>query len=179
MYPSSLDRLYLEWLYGLVEDGRDESYWDLMKVLFQIQFVYFIKYDQNRALDGSHLRREFLHDRYIDSDNVKDPQWQGMECSMLEMFIALARRLTFQVDITVPDAFWHILSNVGLESQDDHNIDAEFVQDVIYRISSRTYSASGAGGLFPLQHPHRDQRYFELLTQMYDYVNEGRRLGLL
>lgn len=175
-----LDEQYLEWLYsqvGLRKRGRKpvDSHWHLLQQLYTKEFVWIIPNDDNRLEDGRDLRLEFVRDTLIYEPN---PEWWSIGCSMLEMLIALARRLEFETDIPTDKWFWKMLQNLGLLDYTDErqagggysegDVDA-ILDDVIWR----TYEPDGRGGLFPLEDAQEDQRNVELWYQQSAYVIEN------
>lgn len=175
----TLDDRYLEWLYKQIAAVSNpnpiRSYWNLAKQLYTIEFVWLISNDDNREADGKCLRMEFMDDVHIDD---RDTQWLELECSMLEMLIALARRASFEACGETIDWFWKMLENVGLRGYTDYMYAnepgvEETVYNVIQDIIDRKYKRNGEGGLFPLQHPHQDQRKVELWYQLSAYLLEG------
>lgn len=99
-----------------------------------------------------------------------------MGCSMLEMLVALGRRLSFQMEGESRFWFWTLLENVGLDKFNDRfyktDKQAEEVDEVLQRIIWRNYAEDGSGGLFPLKHPDEDQRKVEMWYQMSAYILE-------
>lgn len=175
----TLDDAYLEWLYGKVGAIRNRnparSYWKLIKQLYATQFIWFIRNDNNRSADGLDLRIEFLEETDYDID---DPYhlWMDMECSMLEMLIALSRRLAFETDDSEVRWFWRLMQNLEIDRYTDELYEIsiqEEVEEALYRVNNRTYSRDGVGGLFPLRNARRDQRKVELWYQMSSYLLEG------
>ena len=61
----------------------------LLRILHKTEFVYYVPNDENRAMDGVYLREDFLS---ATPEYYATPDWMEMECSMLEMLIALAQR---------------------------------------------------------------------------------------
>lgn len=169
-----LDELYLSWLYGCVADPEianpDRTYWTLFQHLFTKEYVWIIPNDDNRVEDGRCLRYEFIED--LGLDNV-DPDWMHLGCSMLEMLIALSRRLSFQGGGEPRDAFWHLIDNLGLNIVDRIRYPRSRIEEVLDRQIWRTYKSNGAGGLFPLKHPRRDQRDVEIWVQLNEYLLEN------
>src|SRR5690606_37427786 len=117
------DDRYLEWLYGLVASVRNRNpsrtYWQLFRQLYSKEFVWLVPNDDNRALDGKDLRSEYLE---MSSDEV-DQEWLNLECSMLEMLIALARRAAFEDSRSPVEWFGEFLKNLGLDSATDAGYD--------------------------------------------------------
>lgn len=174
-----LDDQYFEWLCRRTEIPRTnspaQSYRILLKQLHTTTFQWFIPNDDNRAEDGKELRQIFL-------DSIDEPYhdhfWMAHECSILEMLIALADRVSFESRDTLGRWFWVFLSNLGLASCTDyyyknsrhghHEVDRD-----LRALNERTYGSNGVGGLFPLTNPDYDQRQVELWYQMSSYLLEG------
>lgn len=169
-----LDELYFQWLYrqvGKAGTNRAKTHWKLFRQLYSKEFVWVVANDDNRMVDGVDLRWEFV--RYSELASV-DAAWMNEGCSVLEMLLALARRLYFEDDRPAKDWFWILLSNLGLEEFTDSNYDG-FIQDIddtLERLIWRQYAADGRGGLFPLNHPTCDQREVEIWYQMSQYLYE-------
>lgn len=175
----SIDERYFEWLYDLVADPRERnparSFFQLMEILFLTPFEYYVPNDDCRAEDGRNLRIDFMHDR----DLLRDQEWWEIDCSMLEMLIALSRRLEFQSRMSADWWFWKLLSHVGIDKYHDEQINdgiADAIRGVLEVINSRTYGRSGRGGLFPVRHSSRDQRDYDLWYQMSIYLAEHEDL---
>ena len=144
---------YFDWLCEVVDSKRFSkhvSYRKLLMHLHNIEFTWFIPYDDNRADDGIMLRRKYAlahHDEEL-SDYISGP------CSVLEMMAALAIRCEESImDDTLfgnrtGQWFWGMIRNLGLSPMNDSNFDAEFVDDVIARFLNREYEPDGKGGLF-------------------------------
>lgn len=167
----TLDDVYLSWLYNQVGDVKgntSETYWNLLRQMNDIEFVWLVPNDDNRVGDGRDIRHEWA------SENGVDLRMMDLGCSFLEMMIGLCRRLAFEADEgEAADWFWHLIRNLGLQSctdQSDYN--REEVDERINAVIWRTYSRRGHGGLFPLRNPRRDQRDVELWYQMSAYLME-------
>lgn len=175
-----LDDQYLEWLYAQIASINaprgSQTYWTFTKQLFHKEFVWFVPNDDNRVEDGKYLRHDFLNktgSEYMDED------WMGIGCSMMEMLVALSRRLAFESDGMVSDWFWKLISNMGFETYDV--TDARYppsterkVDKALDRVIFRTYNYDGSGGgLFPLRLAEQDQRKVEIWYQLNAYLVEG------
>lgn len=172
---TSLDESYFIWLYCQVLDVEDDhpshTYWELMKRLFNTEFLWFIPHDDDRTEDGRKLRREFLNEEGIQS---VDDNWMKHNCTMLEMLIGLSRRLSFVAEGEPGIWFWSLLENLGLEQFNDNSPpDEGYIEGVLKRVIFRTYQRNGRGGLFPLNHPKEDQRYVEIWYQKDAYLLEN------
>jgi hypothetical protein len=169
-----LDDQYLSWLYAQVasvrQRDRSRSYWDLLRQLYVTEFVWFVPNDDNRVEDGRDLRLEFFEKKRIDE---RDVDWAHLPCSMLEMLIALSRRIAFEAEGKPADWFWHMLTNVELNGFTDAAPGTyDEIDGVLSRIIWRTYDPDGHGGLFPLHDSREDQRKVELLYQLSAYLYE-------
>lgn len=169
-----LDELYLSWLYECVADPKianpSRTFWNLLQHLFTKEYVWLIPNDDNRVEDGRALRDEFIEDLGLDD---VDPDWLNLGCSMLEMMVALSRRLSFLAEGEPRDWFWHLIDNLGLNIADNQRFPRSRVEEVLDRQIWRMYKSNGAGGLFPLRHPRRDQRDVEIWTQLNAYLQES------
>jgi hypothetical protein len=172
-----LDELYFTWLYSQIGDVKQRdparTYWNLARLLYKKEFVWLVPNDDNRLEDGKDLRMIFLHDSGI---TPHDPNWMELGCSTLEMLIALSHRLSFETNRKVKGWFWRLMDNLELETCTDglHKmrwLDSD-VEDIIDRLMWRNYEHDGSGGLFPLEHPHQDQREVEIWYQLNAYLLE-------
>jgi hypothetical protein len=171
-----LDEQYLTWLYSQVGavklKTQSRTHWDLLRHLYKKEFKWFVANDDNRCEDGKDLRYEFLDAREIDENDV-DPEWMHMPCSMLEMLIALSRRLSFETETEARLWFWHLIETMGiLHSDKDYDQHREEIDEAVERVIWRTYDSDGKGGLFPLNRPQHDQRYVEIWYQLSAYLLE-------
>lgn len=166
---------YFEWLCEVVDSKRFSkhvSYRKLLMHLHNIEFTWFIPYDDNRADDGIMLRRKYAlarHDEEL-SDYISGP------CSVLEMMAALAIRCEESImDDTLfgnrtGQWFWGMIHNLGLSPMNDSNFDAEFVDNVIARFLNREYEPDGKGGLFTIKNCDHDLRTVEIWRQLSWYL---------
>lgn len=169
-----LDQRYLEWLYSLVEDSSRRphaQYWQLFEQLYNTPFVWFVPNDDNRIEDAREIRNEYAN---IDIHGVED-YWMAMDISVLELIMAMSRRVSFQFNESPGPWFWVLLDNLGLLEFDDRywsSRSRRAVIQIVYIFMHRTYEPNGHGGLFPLQHAVEDQRGLELWDQMSQYTLE-------
>lgn len=170
-----LDELYFVWLYGQVGkveiDHPARSYWDLLKILYTKEFVWFVPNDDNRVEDGRDLRLEFAADEGIAD---VDQSWLQLGCSMLEMLVALSRRLSFLGEGEARTWFWLMLENIKLDGYvDASSLDVKQIDKILDKVIWRTYTARGVGGLFPLKRTTDDQRKVEIWYQLNAYLIEN------
>lgn len=166
---------YFEWMYDLVcteRYGNDISYWKLLSCLHNIEFVYVIPNDRNRAEDGKALRYRFavLNNCEGDEDYLEGP------CSVLEMIIALAIRCEESImdDLDYGDRtsqwFWEMIVSLGLGSMTDNRFNRRVVEDAIYDFMNREYEPDGRGGLFTIRNCQYDMRDLEIWSQLNKYL---------
>lgn len=172
-----IDELYFKFLYSLVGDleakNPARTHWRLTKKLFTKEFFWIVPNDDNRIADGVDLRDEFVASI---SPMTVPPSWFMEGCSVFEVMIGLARRLSFETDREPSYWFWHLIHNLGLYHFTDLvELDGAYANDVIDAVIWRTYRDDGHGGFFPLRYPKEDQRKVELWYQMNSYVLETER----
>lgn len=177
---------YFDWLCdyaGLSESSDGYSYKSLADILHCRKFESLVPHDENRTADGAALREEFIEDKEIafgdwfdEADrNFFDTSW----CSILEMIVALAKRMDFEVynpgtpTVRVPEFVHLLLANLGLDVFDDSSYtDYQEIGEILDNFIERTYDPSGEGGLFPLINPEEDQTKVEIWQQMMAYIRE-------
>lgn len=171
---------YFHWLCEQVMiEQEDRAYWLLAKDLHRMPFYSLVPHDENRAMDGVTLREDYLSE-------INCPKYVRLdleECTLLEMLVALARRMNYETEDAHREVdhtakwFWEMMDNLGLSEFDDDNYvrDGEGllqVDDILERLVERGYSRNGEGGLFPLRRPDCDQRKAEIWYQMNAYLME-------
>lgn len=130
-------------------------------------------------MDGLDLREEFL-DTY--PNIYRSSTWMALDCSMLEMMVALARRADFHAfNGTIEGGpggwFRKFLENLKISQYVDariNNRDLEVVDAILKVVNERTYKPNGRGGLFPLRRPREDQRNVEIWYQLNAYLLENK-----
>lgn len=177
----AIDEEYFEWLYKSISTSAknpDRSFWLLCEQLHKKEFLWFVPNDDNRVVDGTDLRSEYMHTHHITNP---DPNWVHEGCSMLEMLVALSRRASYQAEGAHDEWFWRFLENLGVRHctdscyMDGPDDTWNEVNDALDRINERTYSRNGQGGLFPLKYSRRDQRKIEIWYQLAAYLLEDDR----
>lgn len=168
---------YFEWLYSYVCKGRSHSkvsYRKLFERLHQIEFIFSIPNDINRAKDGADLRYRFamIEDDERILDILDGP------CSVLEMMIALAIRCeeTIMDNTSFGDRtdqwFWSMMANLGIGNMTDDIFDRAVVEDIIYDFLGRHYEPDGKGGLFYIKGCPDDLRRVEIWVQLCWYLDK-------
>ena len=171
-----LDELYFEWLYSqacsVKRKNPQRTYWNVFKILFTKEFVWWVPNDDNRCEDGRELRYEFLYSQGMDPRNT-DQDWLHIGCSFLEMMIGVARRCAFLTSSAEDEWFWELMENLDLRKYNDSvHIPRDRVEDILDRVIWRTYTRNGHGGLFPLRNARQDQRDVEIWVQLNAYLSE-------
>lgn len=165
--------LYIHWLENQLTSGGnrpDRSYFELVHVMFNIEFTWTVAMDDNRVADGMEIRNEFaeLHD--IGRREMLD---LGPP-SFIEVLLGLSRRLAFVAGGSADRWAWKLLVNLDLERMWDHlsRLKARRLEDICSVVINRGYLPNGVGGFFPLAWPQRDQREVELWYQLNAYAEE-------
>lgn len=155
---------YLKWLGRQICPDRDRDYSDLYEIMFSTEFIWFIPNDDNRMADGLELRAEY----------ERGPRTLLEGSSVLEVLIALSRRLEFHAGGEATDWAWVLITNLGLDRMSGHigQIRRERIEEILERLVWRTYEPNGSSGFFPLAYPRLDQRNVELWYQMHAYIEE-------
>lgn len=166
---------YFEWLCDLINVGRFSthvSYRRLLMHLHDVEFTWFVPYDDNRADDGIQLRRRYS----LSQNDTSLSSYIHGPCSVLEMMIALAIRCeeTIMDDALMGDRtgqwFWGMINNLGLSPMTDSKYDGQYVDEVVYRLLNREYEPDGRGGLFTVRNYPRDMRTVEIWRQLSWYL---------
>lgn len=175
----TLDEVYFNWLCSRVRANTNKnparSYWLLTEQLYKKPFRWSVSNDDNRAEDGKSLRDIFSEEEGYNPSRW----WMELECSTLEMMVALSERVAFESFGEGYDWFWVLIENLDLRRYSDEiytNVvyeDATDAVDYILEVMlDRLYKYDGTGGLFPLEHPTQDQRKVEIWYQMASYLLE-------
>ncbi len=160
---------YFNWLCSLMDPTGMTS--DLMKLLFELPFMYQKSGDEARAKDGLSLRTRYLSESENNELDYSEP------CSVLEMMVALAFRaediLYDPSDGThAPSIFWQMVMNMGIMKTENDQFDYYDARQKIFRMMGRRYTSNGKGGLFRIPNCKEDLREVELWYQMLWYVNK-------
>lgn len=188
---SEIQQLYFEWLVNRA-GGSSLAFERTCLMLHQFPFRRRVGYDSNRADEGIGLRQYFLGE-YPELDMIDVNDLMAMECTWLEMLVALAETLDFYYDEGVKSRFIELITNMGLEpvlhsrgvgrDPDPYaEVDLDLVELSTRRIDENLFDANGHGGLFPLSRPiDVDQREVEIWAQHAAYFRERMEgdLGLL
>lgn len=169
---------YFSYLLDLVCDKEHHKvdYTPLLTMLLGTKFVAVLDRDENRMSDGAALRTEFLNSEGIDEEYSY--VFDGLEVSVLEVLIGIAKRVEYQVgngmDIDrTNERFWLLLRNLGIEKYSADNYKPLNIREKVNIWMKRKFKSNGAGSIFPLKNPSGDQRKCEIWVQMNAYVWEN------
>lgn len=172
---NNIEQEYFEWMFRLMCGRRRRGYRQLLSLLHEIEFIYSIPLDENRAADGENLRYRFTYDKNYNRhilDSITGP------CSVLEMMVALSVRCEEQI-MDDPDIgnrtsqwFWEMIDNLGLSGMSDERFDEDFVREKIDIFLHREYKSNGEGGLFTVEDCRYDLRNVEIWYQMCWHLND-------
>lgn len=182
----NVEREYFNWMYSSVntdpEGNLNENFRDLLLYLHTIAFTYHNPMDANRLSDGISLRYHFGYETGTpdyEIANILD----NKPCSLLEMMVALCRRMEADIMGNDPEFgnrtyiwFHTMLNSMGLEEMEGRYFDSD---EADYRIDiclSGNYEPNGKGGFFTLDHPSRDLRTVEIWDQAMWFLNEYTEL---
>lgn len=161
---------YEKWILRRVH-FRKKGVDDLMKRLHDTPFLWSDRFprDEDRALDGLALRREYMNDYGVFFEK---------DCSVLEMLAAFAIRIDLEYTGIPgephPDQLlWEMIVNLGLGKQDNFRYDQNIVDRVLHRWIHREYAPNGKWSITPVQKPRRDHREIEIWSQMMEYITEN------
>lgn len=170
--PNSTDEYYFNWLRSIIGSGEDRKWESTLRMLYYFTFRSFVPNDENRGADGLELRKLFEKETGM---RMKMQEF-NRPCSVLEMLIALAQKMSFLTTFDPADDdvdeiinnFWLMVSNLGLKPyQRAAANNAEKIENFL----GRNYLRDGTGGIFPLHNPRLDQREVELWYQMQEYIS--------
>ena len=173
---------YIHWLVTerlYLSDKEYKSYTRLIRLLLNIEFIWVLDRDKNRASDGLALREDFTYETglYLDASSGLMPK-----CTVFEMLVALAYRCESQLMLNFSNGYnvsrwWYImLENLGLKDitnskwkRDDEDYICESIDNFLHR----KYKKNGVGGLFVVKNQKIDMREEEIWKQLMAYLNEN------
>lgn len=165
------DQAFLAWLAPQIEPNRRRNFDELLRIMHAKEFVFVLALDENRIQDAHDVRLE-----YFQAINMKPYVTTDLlgPISVLEILIALSRRMSFITSSPPGDWAWVLLQNLELNGYSGHirRRWAEEIDDILERLIWRQYEPDGSGGFYPLAWPQEDQRNVELWYQMAAYLAE-------
>jgi len=169
----SIENSYFQWLVSQIQieqnGARVREYHGLFERLHNKEFVWIIPNDDNRLADGFDLRAEFLRGgHYAFPFGV----------SILEVIVALSRRLEFNAEGPSREWAWQLIKNLRLHKMADPISFRKNLQidEILEALIWRTYQRNGLGGFFPLKSTDEDQTKIEIWYQMSAYIIDLRGL---
>jgi hypothetical protein len=161
---------YFEWLKGQIYIASATHQFDgLLKTLHRKEFVWLIPNDDNRVAEGLMLRGEY-------SGNSQHNFLEGV--SVLEVMVALSRRMAFILSRNADECAWILIENLGLGRMVDPltRRKQRKIEEAVDTLVWRTYDENGRGGFFPLEVPKEDQTKVEVWYQMSAWINETQEI---
>ena len=178
MNEKLLIKLYYDWLVDQIDfEDKVNLYEHLLEHLFNTDFIWLdsIPLDENRAVDGLNLREVFA--KIIGNEDgellLYDLSLKG--CSLLEMLVAFADRLTGLVDLGKEAFFWMFIDNLGLGWATEYDFDIDIVNDILNDFMSGTVHGQEPKGnenppvLFPCREVYSNMNY-DLFMQANLYL---------
>lgn len=161
-----LEEVYFKWLCAKVLERNGRNYRRLLHILHSTEFVAVVPADKHRISDGIELRQDF----YRETLENRDPLWEELPCSVLEVLIAFAQRAEFQTGKSVRDWFWEMCANLQLDQfRQVNRDDFPLIEEILDTFIHRDYDRKGYGGLFPIPVTKNDQRRIEIWYQFCEY----------
>lgn len=165
-----IDNAYYDWLMSEIEYVPGDIVYDnVFNLMFNTKFRWTVANDDNRAVDGVQLRYMFM-----DEEGWNTEPLEGDSCNVLEMLIALAKRIEDDVMWDGEEDrssiwFWDMINNLEFT-----RIPETEYENRINEMLDRTYEKNGYGGLFPLRKwTGIDQRKVEIWYQAQSYLMEN------
>lgn len=149
---------YFNWLCNKV--CSDDEYIDLLSILDEYDYIWYLFLDENRAKGGLKLRNQYADETGIFAQDVRTSN-----CTLLEMLIGLSELMSDQIDgMEASECFWIMIDNLGLRS-----VSLDKAHTIIQNFLSNNYSNT-KGGLFPLNNYYGDVRGLDLYSQMNAWI---------
>lgn len=163
---SEIENKYFEWLVNQthLEEKWQLDHLELLDQMHRKEFIWLVPHDDNRVADGFGLRAEFMRGGH---------HAFPFGVSVLEVLVALSRRVAFQTDGEPEWWAWKLIENLGLAKM-KRSVALENkkkIDDILEALIYRTYKPNGEGGFFPLgDKADKDQTKVEIWHQMTAYV---------
>ena len=169
---------YLRWLIESIDPRHTvgDYYQPVYDELYLTDFKWMTRFpdDENRAADGVWLRRVFAEENGLE---VSDLGLDWKPCSVLEMLVAIARRIEYEIlawpgEENVPKWFWMFMENLDIGPDSRRISDLNYVDNQISNWLNRRITRDGSGGIF-VSHIHGiDMRKLSIWSQMNAVLNE-------
>ena len=155
--------LYTPWL---IQRGCLENYSELASVWDELDFVWYIPEDEDKAVQALRMRDEYCYETSM-------PLPRQAPASFLEVFVSITDSLTAMLYQDREVFTKSILLNMGARSySDDGRLPSEIHEgalEIAERVMYRTYGRNGSGGLFRI--PGANVLETPLTTQMIKWAN--------
>ena len=159
---------YFHWLLKFIGNGfcRKNSYFELLKYLFNTEFCWSIPMDENRAADGIELRRRFVME--CDEDEEASYVYLYGPASVLEVLIALSIKMEYiargSIELSKASQwFWGMIKNLGIFDCYDGCFDEEKVKYLVNELFDWQSSVS----IFPYKDGELWNQAMRFLTELF------------
>ena len=154
---------YTRWL---IQRGCLENYSELASVWDELDFVWYIPEDEDKAIQALRMRDEYCYETEMSSP-------RQAPASFLEVFVSITDALTAMLYQDREKFTKSILLNMGAYSySDDGRLPSEINEEALViaeRVMYRTYGRNGSGGLFRI--PGSDILETPITSQMIMWAN--------
>jgi hypothetical protein len=168
---SAIRHQYLEWLILQVGGVEIDDIHPLCTQMHQKEFIWFVANDDNRIQDALDLRLEYLYESNLD---VPSDALRLVHVSVLEVLVALSRRMEFFVNGHANHWAWVLVKNLNLENYRGRLTPSkrDEIDQILDNLVWRRYEPNGWGGFFPLAWPNEDQTKIEIWYQLQNWISE-------
>lgn len=177
-----LSQKYFDWIINKVWDNtisKGPNYHRFFAFLFDAPFIPSIELDEPRVSDAINLRYVFADANGISYSDVEAYLNDGtVQCSMLEMMVALSIRMEEHLlsdndfGNRTGQWFWQMVMSLGFANVDDSQFNEGAGWSIVDRFNRREYGPNGNGGLFTISNPRIDMRNFDIWYQMQNWISE-------
>jgi hypothetical protein len=166
--------VYSDWLKDQIKDHVHDikNFNKLLDNLDLINYRWRFVMDENRALSGENLRKEYSYISGVFLDDVREGP-----ASVFEVLVGVARNMAEQTEIETGDMFWLMMRNLGLDKLTDDVYNWRVVERVINPWLDGEFSPNGKGSPFPLKDYEADATHLDLYSQMNIYIHENFNKG--
>lgn len=155
--------LYTPWL---IQRGCLENYTELASVWDELDFVWYIPDDEDKAVQALRMRDEYCYE-------TSRPSPRQAPASFLEVFVSITDSLTAMLYQDREVFTKSILLNMGARSYSDGGrLPSEIHEgalEIAERVMYRTYGRNGSGGLFRI--PGANVLETPITSQMIMWAN--------
>lgn len=171
-YENRVKMDYFEWLLSKISvDPAKNNHLLGLKWLFNTDFKWSNRLDENRAADGVDLRSDFAYECGYSFETVREALLDK-RCSWLEMMVGLAIRC--EDSIMGNDEFGDRTShwfNVMVDSLGLYLNCSSEDEIILEKCATRQYKQDGEGGLWWVKGTKKNLRRMQIWDQMCEYLN--------